>query len=144
MLASSRKDLPYNFGLVKKRIYLNTHLKEKLTDFFLNYQGIPYSHRQNRKRMVNTLLMVNTTPICKRLFREQIYAVYSFLSYAKKKIQTWFVSLASREYFGIKPTTFLSTLFLAICKYIKIPAKYFLHHHQKIIKHFLWKAYAVL
>ena len=59
--------------------------------------------------MVNTLLMVNITPICKRLFREQIYAVYSFLSYAKKKIQTWFVSLASREYFGIKPTTFLST-----------------------------------
>ena len=26
-----------------------------------------------------------------------------------QKLKTWFVSLASREYFGVEPTTFLST-----------------------------------
>ena len=26
-----------------------------------------------------------------------------------QKLETWFVSAASREYFGIKPATFLST-----------------------------------
>ena len=32
-----------------------------------------------------------------------------FLSYAIKKIETWFVSLESREYHGVEPTTVLST-----------------------------------
>ena len=37
-----------------------------------------------------------------------IYAVYSFLSYAKKNIEAWFVSLVSRAFHGVEPTTFMS------------------------------------
>ena len=40
--------------------------KKSLLICFENCQGITYSHRQRRKRMVNTLLMVNITSICKR------------------------------------------------------------------------------
>ena len=36
-----------------------------------------------------------------------MYVVYSFLSFARKKIETWLVSPASR-YFATKPETFLS------------------------------------
>ena len=34
-----------------------------------NCQSAPYSHRQNRKRMLNILIMVIITPICRRQFR---------------------------------------------------------------------------
>ena len=41
-------------------------------------------------------LVVNINPICKRRFREQIFIVYSFLSYVRKKIGIWLVCPASR------------------------------------------------
>ena len=34
---------------------------------FGNCQGVPYSHRQTRKRMINAFIMVNIAPICKKL-----------------------------------------------------------------------------
>ena len=34
---------------------------------------------------------------------------YSFLSFARKKIEAWFVSLVKREFYGIEPTIFMST-----------------------------------
>ena len=49
----------------------------------------------------------------KKYFSWSIYAVYTrflFLSYAtarRNKIEAWFISPASREYFGVEPTTFL-------------------------------------
>ena len=86
-VASLRSCPPFN--LAKKRISLSTHLREypwaliwkkSFLICFKSCHDIPYSYRQSRKRMVNTLLMVNITP----------------LSYARKKIQTWFASSASR------------------------------------------------
>ena len=47
----------------------------------------------------------------------------SFLSYAREKIETWFVFPASREYLGIKPTTFFSTNRKKY-PYVKLTAKY--------------------
>ena len=66
---------------------------------FESYQSFPYSYKQSKKRMVNTLLMVNISP-----------HYQSFLSSTKKKkLETRFVSSASREQFGIKNRTFLPT-----------------------------------
>ena len=40
-----------------------SHLREELTLIcFERYHGIPYSHRQSRKNMMKTFLMVNTLP----------------------------------------------------------------------------------
>ena len=62
----SKKDLSLIFGLVKRRTYMDTHLKEELTDLFWKLLGISYPHRESRKRLVNTVLMVNITLNCKR------------------------------------------------------------------------------
>ena len=40
--------------------------KESLLICFENCQGVPCSHRQSRNRMMNTFIIVNITPICKR------------------------------------------------------------------------------
>ena len=40
--------------------------KQSLLICFESYQGIPYSHTGRVDRNVNTLLMVNINPICKR------------------------------------------------------------------------------
>ena len=48
--------------------------KESLLIYFENWQGAPCSHRQSRNRMMNTFIIVNITPICKRQFRGYIYA----------------------------------------------------------------------
>ena len=45
------KDLPLSFSLAMKRVYLDTHLKEELTDLFENCQGVPYSCRQINDNM---------------------------------------------------------------------------------------------
>ena len=39
MLVPSKKELPSPFSLIRKRIYLGTHLKEELTDFFWKLPG---------------------------------------------------------------------------------------------------------
>ena len=39
MLAPSKKGLAAPLSLAKKRIYLGTHLKEKITDLFLKLPG---------------------------------------------------------------------------------------------------------
>ena len=44
----------------------------------------------------------------KRQFSWSIYAVYSFVSYVRTKIEPWFLSPASREYSGVESTAFLS------------------------------------
>ena len=39
---------------------------ESLLICFENFQGVPYSHRQSRNRKMNTIIIVNITPTCKR------------------------------------------------------------------------------
>ena len=51
-------------------LYLGTAFKEELTDycFILKFNRVfPYSYRQSRQTMVNTLL-IKINPTCKRLF----------------------------------------------------------------------------
>ena len=40
--------------------------KKSLLICFENCQDVPYSHRQSRKRMMSTIIIVNITPRCKR------------------------------------------------------------------------------
>ena len=62
-----QKCLPSLSSLARNRIYLGTDLKEKLTDLFCKLPGYClFPYRQSRQKMVNTLLMVNIKPICKR------------------------------------------------------------------------------
>ena len=42
--------------------------KESLLICFENCQGVPYSNRRSRNRMMNTFIKVNITPTCKRSF----------------------------------------------------------------------------
>ena len=37
---------------------MDTHLKEEPTDLFQKLSGISYPHRQSRKRMMDTVLIV--------------------------------------------------------------------------------------
>ena len=76
--------------------------KQSLPICFESYQDIPCSHRQSRKRVLNTLLMVNITFIymgCS-LEEKSIMFTYSYLMQGKK-METRFVSPASINYFGI-------------------------------------------
>ena len=75
---------------------------------FESYQGSPYSDRQGRKSMVNTLLMVKL-PLYVRDSLEDKAMLFTHIILSKEKIETYFVSPASREYFVIEPTAFLST-----------------------------------
>ena len=54
-------------NLRKKRVYLETQLKESLLIYFENFHGAPCSHRQSRKRMINTFIIVNITPTRKKI-----------------------------------------------------------------------------
>ena len=42
--------------------------KESLLICFENFQGVPYSQRQSRNKMMNTFIIVNINPTCKRWF----------------------------------------------------------------------------
>ena len=66
ILITSKKGLSRPWSLAKMKIYFGAHLKEELIDLFWALQGYSYFHRQRRKRVVNTLLMVSIIPICKR------------------------------------------------------------------------------
>ena len=110
---------PCSFHLLKKivfspsfwprREYTWTFFwKKSLMNCFKNCQGIPYSHRQSRKKIKKTLVIVNID----RLF------------YARTKTKTWFASPVSREYFGIKPATFLLTKWQKYHPLVKWTAKY--------------------
>ena len=50
-----KNDLPPPFDLAKKRIQMDAHLKEKLTNLFWNLSGIPYSLRQSANGYIATL-----------------------------------------------------------------------------------------
>ena len=88
--AYSKKGLRSPFSLAKKRLYLGTHLRA--TRVFPTPTG---RVEKDGEHLANGL-------------EDKFFSVYSFLSYTRKKIETWFVSPASREYFGIKRTTLLS------------------------------------
>ena len=51
--------LPYS--LAKKRIYLDTHLKEKITDLFQKLSDAIYYHRQNREKMMRAFIIDKIT-----------------------------------------------------------------------------------
>ena len=102
-------------------------MKKELTDSFWNFPGIPYPHRQNRKRMMSTVLMVNFTHICKKyLFYPWIYSwiySYSLLSYIRTKIKN-LVCIASKQKYFDKLTrksihwySELLNMFLNRCSY---------------------------
>ena len=61
LLHPSKKGLSFPFSL-GKRICLETQLKGEFTDF-KNFHGAPCFHWQSRKRMMNTFIIVNITPI---------------------------------------------------------------------------------
>ena len=98
MLAHSKKDLVSPCSFVRKRIYLGTHLKKDPSDLFWKLPGTLFSHAE-QKSDDDTLLTVNITPTCCSL----IFIL------CKEKMETRYVSPPSTEYFGIKPTTFLTT-----------------------------------
>ena len=56
----------FSFQFIQEKNKLAHSFERQTYCCFESYQSIPYSHRQSRKRMVNTLLMINITPICKR------------------------------------------------------------------------------
>ena len=66
ILITPKKGLPRPWSLAKEKRYFGAHLKEELIDLFWALQGYSYFHKQRRKRVVNTLLMVSIIPICKR------------------------------------------------------------------------------
>ena len=70
MLAHSKNALPLLLVWPGTEYTSGTHLKEEFLDLFERYHGMVFSippHRQsNRQGTVNTLLMVNINPICKR------------------------------------------------------------------------------
>ena len=82
-----KKYLPSPFNLTRKKVYLELIWKKSLLTSFESYRGIPYYHRQSRRSMVNTLLMVNTTPICKRQFKDKflLFSHFYHLMYLKKR-----------------------------------------------------------
>ena len=41
-------------------------IERSLLIYFENFQGAPCSHRQSRNRMMNTFIIVNITPTCRR------------------------------------------------------------------------------
>ena len=80
---------------------MDTHLKEELTDLFSKL-SVSLSHRQSRKRLVDTGVMVNNTSSTSMVFTH-IYLMQG------KKLESLFVSPAIKEYFGFEPAKFLST-----------------------------------
>ena len=56
-----------------------------------------------------------------------LFCLLIFILCKEQKVETWFVSKsASREYFGFKPTTFLSANWQSIYPLVKLTAKCFL------------------
>ena len=51
--------------------------KEGLLICFENCQGVPYSHRQSRDRMMNTFIIVSITPIYKRELEDKSMLLHS-------------------------------------------------------------------
>ena len=50
-----RNGLPPPFNLAKKRIHMESHLKEELTDLFRKLLGIPNAHRYSFNGCITTL-----------------------------------------------------------------------------------------
>ena len=49
--------------------------------FFENYQGVSYSHRQSRKRMMSTFIMINITPI----YKSSLESIFMLFMQGKKR-----------------------------------------------------------
>ena len=94
----------YNWALI---------LKKSLLIHSESSQDIVYTHRQSRKRMVNTLFTYcNGFSIMPSFLRHSlevnIHTFYSFLFCVIKRIRSLVCnSPGTREYFGVKSTTFL-------------------------------------
>ena len=69
LLAPFRKGFPLSFSWPRRKYTWTLSWKESSLFCFENCQGVPYSHRQSRSRMMNTFIIVNITPRCKRYFR---------------------------------------------------------------------------
>ena len=66
LLAPSKRSLLLPSSLTKKRIYLDTHLTKRRALLTCLENCVPYSHRQSRTRAMNTFIIVDITPTCKR------------------------------------------------------------------------------
>ena len=73
---SKKKSLffPLQFGSEENISGNSIERRVYILIYFENWQGAPCSYRQSRNRMMNTFIIVNITPICKRQFRGYIYA----------------------------------------------------------------------
>ena len=90
-LSSSKKGLPFLSSLGKKRIYLGTHLRATRV-FSFPTGRVERGWLTLRKWLEDKSLLFT-----------------HFYHMQEKRIEAWFVSPASREYFRIKTITFLST-----------------------------------
>ena len=81
------------------------HPQGKLTDLLLNWQGVPYSHRQRRNMMIIPFIIVHTTNTCKRWFRGQNYACP-----LQKRLPSPFCLARNRIYSGTHLTEELTDL----------------------------------
>ena len=62
-------------------------------------------NRQSRKRMLNTVLMVN---ICQKYLWDKSMLFIHYFLVEGQKLEPWFVSPEIREYLGVETTAFFS------------------------------------
>ena len=86
---------------------MDSNLKEELTDLFQKSLGITYSHRQSANGNITSLFQWLTLPSC---VRDSLYDKYMLFTHfylmQGNKIEAWFVSVVSRYFRVVEPTTF--------------------------------------
>ena len=75
---SSEKRPPSPFSLTKKRIHMDSHLKEELTVLFWKLLGIPYPHRQSANHYITTLCQWLILTSC---VRDSLYDKYTLFTH---------------------------------------------------------------
>ena len=80
--------------------------KRSILICFWNCQDVPYSNSQSRKRMMNTFMMVNITPICKKCFLYFPPPKMTFLPFSvePRREYTWALKLELPEYSLLRQT----------------------------------------
>ena len=83
----TKKDLSPTFDLPKNRICMDIHFKEKLTDLFCKLSGIYYPHRQSRKKVVNTVVMLKYYPPSVKYILEDKLMFFTHFYIMQRKIR---------------------------------------------------------
>ena len=69
--------------------------KESLLIYFEYFQGVPCFHRQSMNRMMNTFIIVNITPICRR---DSLEDKLCFLSTSKRPSPSLYLGTPFTDY----------------------------------------------